>query len=176
MVEKRKSVIAKVVINILVNAVYAFSLSVLVPLMLMVFFPEQLWPNVFYAKPVIFLAVGLVFLSMGLLYIYTGSAGKTFFRLGLVTFLPGFLALVFSFYSKEIVFGMIEKYIGPFYLVEPYLGSYFEMVLPKVLTLAIAYLALGVFLIYIGVSYLRAESTRSWVKQVFGPRARIISR
>ena len=175
-VKKRESFIAKWVVRIIATFVYAFSLSIIIPLALVALFPEYLWPPVVYAKSVIFLAVGLVFLSAFVLYMYTKSVGQTLFQLGLVTFFPGFLALIFSFFSRDLVFGFIEKYVLNFVLIEPYIKSYFSLVLPRVIILAIVYLVLGVILIYLGITQLRKEATVTFVKKVFGPRARVLAR
>ncbi len=175
-VKKRESFIAKWVIRIVATFVYAFSLSIITPLALVALFPEYLWPPVIYAKSVIFLAVGLVFLSAFVLFIHTKSIGSTLFQLGIVTFVPGFLALIFSFFSREIVFGFIEKYIVQFAVIEPYIQSYFSLVLPRVLLMAIVYLVLGGILIYLGITQLRKEATVTFVKKVFGPRARVLAR
>lgn len=175
-VKKRESFIAKWVIRIVATFVYAFSLSIIVPLALVALFPEYLWPPVIYAKSVIFLAVGLVFLSAFVLYMHTKSVGLTLFQLGIVTFFPGFLALIFSFFSRDLVFKFVETYIVQFVVIEPYIKSYFSLVLPRVIILAIAYLILGGILIYLGVIQLRKEATVTFVKKVFGPRARVLAR
>lgn len=175
-VKKRESFIAKWVVRITANFVYAFSLSIIVPLVLMALFPEYLWAPVVYARPVIFLAVGLVFLSAFVLYLHTKSFGGTLFNLGLVTFFPGLLALFFSFYSRDLVFGFVENYVAPFAIVEPYIEGYLSLVLPRVLVLAVVYLVLGAALIYFGVVQLRKEATVTFVKKVFGPRARVLAR
>lgn len=175
-VKKRESFIAKWVVTISATAVYAFSLSIIVPLALMALFPEYLWAPVVYARPVIFLAVGLVFLSALVLYMYTHSLGAAFFRLGVVTFVPGLLALIFSFFSRDLVFRFIENHVVQFVRIEPYVESYLSLVLPRVIILAVAYLILGSVLIYWGVVQLRKESAVSLAKLVFGPRAKILSR
>jgi hypothetical protein len=172
-IKKSESFVAKAAVNIIATVVYAFGLSVIIPLALMALFPERVWSAVVYAKPVIFLAIGLVFLSALVLFMYTKSLGKTFFHLGVTTLVPGVLAFVFSFFSRDLVFGFVEKYVAPFAIVEPYIKSYLSLLLPRVLALTLVYFALSFVLLFFGVRQLRRESTVSLVKKVFGSSAHV---
>ncbi|MBN1644475.1 hypothetical protein JW851_00345 [Candidatus Woesearchaeota archaeon] len=172
--EKKRSVIVGLLISFIAHFVYIAGLSIMIPLLFFVFFPEHLWTSVVYAKSMIFFAVGLVVISAFVLYIYNNSIGRTFFSLGLATFVPGSLALVFSVYNKEFVFGFIRTYLKQFNLIEPYLDTYLAHSMPRVWALTVSYILIGVIFIWLGIRYSRRETTRSLAKRVFGPRARII--
>ncbi|MBD3361994.1 hypothetical protein GF358_04360 [Candidatus Woesearchaeota archaeon] len=172
--KKKGSFLTAVIVNIVAHFLYIAGLSIIIPILFLFFFPSQLWSAVNYAKPILISAIVLVVLSMIVLYVYNKSIGKTLFNLGLATFVPGAIALVFSIYNKEIVFGFIRSYFSAFEFIEPLLDSYLAHVIPTVWAVTIAYIVIGFVFIIFGVQRLRRESTKSLAKKVFGKRARIV--
>ncbi len=172
--KKKDSVVGGVIVSIVSHIIYILGLSLIIPMLFLYFFPQRLWTAVSYAKPILYVSVGLVILSMLVLYMYNKSIGKTFFSLGLATFVPGSVALLFSVYNKEIIFSYIKKYVVSFELIEPLIDTYLAHALPTVWIVTIVYLIIGFVFIWIGVQKLRMESTESMAKRVFGPRARIL--
>jgi len=171
---KKRSLLASLVINIVVHILYVAGLSTIIPLLVLRFFPEQLWESVVYAKSALYFSFALVLVSVVILYLYNKSVGKTFFNLGLITFIPGILAILFSVYNKEIIFNFVRNYFSQFDLLEPYLNTYLSHALPSVHALTVIYVFIGVVFLCVGIRLLRGEAERSWAKRVFGPKARIM--
>jgi len=171
---KKRSLLASLVVNIVAHVLYVAGLSTVIPLLVLRFFPEQLWASVIFARSALYFAFALVLVSVVILYLYNHSVGKTFFNLGLTTFIPGILAVLFSIYNKEIIFNFVRKYVVQFELLEPYIETYLAHALPGVHALTGAYILIGVLFLFVGIRMLRGEAEQSWAKRVFGPRARIM--
>jgi len=167
---ENESFLGRLLLRFFAHFCYILGLSVIIPLVFLFFLPEKLWTPVVYAKPVFYVAVFLVIFSAVILYFLKGSVGKAFFSLGLMTFIPGTLSLLFSIYNEEIVFGVIKQYVAQFDLVQPLVESYLEHIIPAVWGITVAYLGIGILLLWVGVTFLRKEFANSWFKEAFGYR------
>lgn len=156
--DKKRSFWAGLVIGIIAHIFYISGLSLVVPVLFLLFVPHQLLAAVAYARPILFSSAALVLVSVIVLYVYNESVGRTFFSLGVATFVPGLIALLFSIYNKEIIFAFIENYIAGFEMIEPVINSYLEHALPTVWIVTAVYLAVGFVFIYVGLRCLRKES------------------
>ncbi len=170
MPEEQRPFLFSLLVNIVAHFLYVLGLSVLIPIIFLLFFPEHLWEYAVYTKPLLYASIGLVIGSAILLYFYKGSIGRTFFSLGLMTLIPGALALLFSIYNQEIIFTVVKGYVAQFELIEPFLTTYLEHSLPRVWALTISYLVIGIILLWAGISFLRKEYAGQWFREAFGYR------
>lgn len=120
---------------------YVAGLAALIPLVSLILAPERLWD----VKVAVIIAFGFIFLSFMIVFWFTRSKRESFEALGLMTLIPGLLAVVFAFAGERSFLGAIAK-LGP---ASPILREWLDAYVPRSWFLAGVYILLGVGLLYV---------------------------
>ena len=121
---------------------YVAGLTSLIPLIPLLLFPEYL------ATVKVLLAFSVAFVGMGfiLLLWYTQSFKKTIFNLGVMTLIPGLLAVIFAIVGEK----KLILFVASFGKLSPLIQIYVQNYVPKGWFLAGTYILLGTLLAYLG--------------------------
>lgn len=121
---------------------YIAGLTALIPLLPLVFVPDRLIE----AKLALGFSIGLITVSFFTIFWFTHSKKESLRALGLMTLVPGGLALLFAYGGERALVNIIAN-LGPITpLVEDWLRNY----VPKSWLLAGVYIMLGSALMYVG--------------------------
>jgi hypothetical protein len=118
-------------------------------------------------------AIILLGLSILVLLFFYHNLAHTLASLGWMTFLPGLGGVFFMLFNREQVFGALASVFSGFALVEPFIIA-LQASLPQVWAFIIGYVALGFVLIHIAGRIEREHALTTTLKNVFGPRVRIL--
>ena len=171
--KKRLLSIETIIANLIAHFLFFTGLSVLIPFVALLGVPTGM---IFVNKPLVQMAlVALIFIlaSIVILYYYSHSLGRTFTNLGIITFFSGGIGILFSIYSKDVIFQVLQKHISMFDKIQPILDAYINHSLPKVRILTIGYIVLGIILLMIGHSINKKQRFVGWARRRYGPRVRI---
>lgn len=121
---------------------YVAGLTSLIPIMPLLLFPEHL------ATVKVLLVFSAAFVCMGFLLLlwYTSSFQKTLFNLGIMTLIPGLLAVIFAALGEK----KLILFIASFGTLSPLIEAYIQTYVPKGWFLAGVYILLGTALAYFG--------------------------
>jgi hypothetical protein len=140
----RKKKVVKVVkfqfIKFIAQIFYFAGLTALIPLLPLVMSPERLVQ----AKTAFGFALGAIFFGFLLVYWFSHSKKVALNTLGLMTLIPGMLAVFFNFSGPRRMAVFLE-YFGNY---SPYLERWLESYVPKAWLLAGIYITVGVILVY----------------------------
>lgn len=171
---RSESLITKFIIRYIAHALYFAGLSALIPLFAMHIVPSGIFEPSKVVNQLTLVSLAFVLASIILIYYCSRSFGRTLFNLGIITLIPGLIALIFSVFGQDVFFDFFEKHVFSFDKIRPVLGLFIEEYLPKVRFVTISYIILGSVLLFFGWSMMTRERLSGWVKNQFGPRARII--
>jgi drug/metabolite transporter superfamily protein YnfA len=129
------------VVKIIAGTVYIAGLTALIPLLPLVFSPQELVK----AEYALAAAFGFIFAGFLLVYWFSGSHRVALRALGLYTLIPGTLAVLFLFSPHHIA--KLFRLFGDLPNLEQYLQSY----LPNAWFLAGVYIIVGSFLVWLSV-------------------------
>lgn len=118
-------------------------------------------------------ALVLLIISVLILFCYHRNLARTLASLGLMTLVPGIGALVLMIVNKDVVFAIFARFLFGFGKIEPYLDSYIESAIPKTWLFIVAYILLGLLLLYVAGRIEYEHTLVGYFRRVFGPRARI---
>lgn len=130
------------VIKWIARLFYVAGLTSLIPLAPLLLFPEHL------ATVKVLLVFSAAFVCMGFLLLlwYTSSLRKTLFNLGIMTLIPGLLAVLFAALGEK----KLILFIASFGKLGPIIEAYVQTYVPKGWFLAGIYILLGTILAYLG--------------------------
>jgi hypothetical protein len=80
----------------------------------------------------------------------TGSLSDSLRALGLLTFLPGFIGILFAIFGREMLIARFAETVPRFTEVRPAIELYLDRVVPQVLYLTVGFFVAGVLLIFLG--------------------------
>lgn len=143
-------------ITILLRIIFGFffmtGLSALIPFVLVLKLPEQisylggmLTGDGYF---ILVVAAVLIFISVFGVFLYRKTWSKTLFSLGLMSFGPGLISLLISFFGKKPLVILLSK-IPEYDAVQSLAINYLDRTLPQLWYLTAAYISLGMILIYI---------------------------
>lgn len=118
-------------------------------------------------------ALALLGFSVLILLFHHRSIAHTLASLGWMTLIPGLGALGFMIFNRDAVMNMLSSVIFGFGKIEPYVAAYLNSALPKVWVVIVVYILLGAILLYIAGRMESQHAITSYVRRIFGPRARI---
>ncbi|MBS3147390.1 hypothetical protein J4219_00735 [Candidatus Woesearchaeota archaeon] len=121
---------------------YVAGLTSLIPLIPLLLFPEHL------ATVKVLLVFSIAFVCMGFLLLlwYTQSFKRTIFNLGIMTLIPGLLAVIFTVLGEK----KLILFVASFGKLSPLIQTYVQNYVPKGWFLAGTYILLGTLLAYFG--------------------------
>jgi len=137
------------VVRTIVSIVYELALASLIPLTIVLFTPGFAVNLEFMQN--VSAVIGLILVCFIILVWNKGKVYKAWTTLGLMTLLPGILALSFIYISPKTLFRLASQHFANFTKIEPVLESYIQHSLPKVAILMYAYVLIGCILIWLGL-------------------------
>ncbi len=119
-------------------------------------------------------ALALLGMSALILLCYHRNFAHTLASLGWMTLLPGLGALFFMIFRREQVFGLLSRFVVGFGKIEPAVNSYLGRALPNLWIFIAGYIVIGFVLIYFAGRIESEHAITSYLRRIFGPRARIV--
>jgi len=129
------------IIEYIARFFYFAGLTALIPLTPLLLFPQKLVE----AKVAFGIALTLIFIGFFIVYIVSHSKKVALRSLGLMTLIPGLLAVFFIYSGPR----RITKLLNMFGEASPFLEKWITTYMPKGWLLASVYIILGCYLIWI---------------------------
>lgn len=160
------------IVGFIAKLLYFSSLTALIPFGAMILTQKtESLPATLRFLPIT--ALALLGFSVLMLLFHHKSLAHTLASLGWMTLLPGIGALGFMIFNKAAVFNVLNSAIFGFSKIQPYVAAYLDSALPKVWIVIGVYILLGFILVYIAGRMESKHAITSYIRRVFGPRARI---
>jgi hypothetical protein len=145
------SIAGSVAWRLFVSTTYTTGLTLLIPFVLLRLQPEELRMVPVGTSPVLlWLAIGLMTVALVVRLWMTRSLSGSLRALGLLTFIPGFIGILFAIFGREMLMARFATTIPRFAEVRPAIELYLDRVVPQVLYLTIGFFVAGVLLIFLG--------------------------
>jgi hypothetical protein len=137
--------------RLFVSTAYTTGLTLLIPFVVVRLQPEELRLVPVGTSPVLlWLAIGLMTAALVVRLWMTGSLSDSLRALGLLTFLPGFIGILFAIFGREMLIARFAETVPRFTEVRPAIELYLDRVVPQVLYLTVGFFVAGVLLIFLG--------------------------
>ncbi|MEM4369122.1 MAG: hypothetical protein QXU88_02255, partial [Candidatus Woesearchaeota archaeon] len=146
--------IFRAIARYLARLAYVTGLTALIPLVVI---QTHFAPRAFTAS------IALVGIAILIMLMVEGSFGQTVKRLGLMTFVPGILAILFILFGKEVILMPLVDY---FPAVGPAIAAYLERTVPSVTVLAISFFVIGFILWRVGSVLTKKEFYAARIKEI----------
>ena len=147
--KKVMDIASGLIVRSIVSIIYELALASLIPLTIVLFTPGFVLDWNFAGS--VLAVLGLISVCFIILVWNKGKVHKAWTSLGLMTLLPGALALLFIYISPETLFNIISQHFSSFITIEPILTEYINHSLPKVTILMYAYVLIGCILVWFGL-------------------------
>ena len=98
----------------------------------------------------LWVAIGLMVAALVVRLRATGSLSGTLRALGFLTFLPGFLGILFTLFGRERLLSRFAETVPRFQDVRPAIELYLDRAVPQVLYLTVGFFVAGAVLIFLG--------------------------
>lgn len=148
-----------VVWSVIVSLLYIAGLTLLIPLVFLFVFPQEMDIVSPSTSPIlVWTAVGLILASFFITLTFKKSLGGALKSLGRVTFIPGLIGLVFSLVGRDLVLLYMAGTIPGFNQLKPLLSLYLDNAVPHVRYLTLGFFVLGVVFWLLG-DKLEADAT-----------------
>jgi hypothetical protein len=108
----------------------------------------------------LWIAIGLMVTALVVRLWATHSLSGSLRALGFLTFLPGFLGILFTLFGRDTLLTRFAETVPRFQDVRPAIELYLDRVVPQVLYLTVGFFVAGAFLIFLG-SRMEPRSARS---------------
>lgn len=141
--KKVKRIVLFELVRFVAQFFYFAGLTSLIPLLPLLLSPWKL----LHAYVAFSVACGFVLLSFFLVYLFTESKRVALRSLGLMTLIPGFIAVVFGFLGPRRVSWLYANIEVP--LVDPLIEQWLNSSVPKAWLLAGIYIVVGVILVWV---------------------------
>lgn len=148
-----EGVLVGLIVRALAGLFYVAGLTVVIPLALFLISPPPDIVAMAYLTAYFTAAVVVVLVSVIIIFWWKKSFGKTLKTLGVMTLIPGIIALLFTMYGKEVVLNWFSSRVPNFIHVEPILMRYVDIAVPKLGWLTFVYIVLGVGLFVWGMRH-----------------------
>jgi hypothetical protein len=137
--------------RLFVSTAYTTGLTLLIPFVALRLQPEEFRLVPVGTSPVLlWLAIGLMIAALVVRLWMTRSLSGSLRALGLLTFLPGFIGILFAIFGREMLMTRFATTIPRFEEVRPAIELYLDRVVPQVLYLTVGFFVAGVLLIFLG--------------------------
>jgi hypothetical protein len=147
--------------RLFVSAAYTTGLTLLIPYVVFRVQPEDLRLVPVGTSPVLlWIAIGLMVTALVVRLWATHSLSGSLRALGFLTFLPGFLGILFTLFGRDTLLTRFAETVPRFQDVRPAIELYLDRVVPQVLYLTVGFFVAGAFLIFLG-SRMEPRSARS---------------
>jgi hypothetical protein len=140
-----------VIWRVIISVLYITGLTLLIPFVFLFVFPQEYDIVSPATSPVlIWSAMFMILVSIFVTVMYKKSLGAAFKSLGRVTFIPGFIGLIFSIFGRDVVLLYLAGTIPAFQKVQSLLTLYVDAAVPRVRYLTLGFFVLGVVLWLMG--------------------------
>jgi hypothetical protein len=137
--------------RLFVSAAYTTGLTLLIPYVVLRLQPEDLKLVPVGMSPVLlWIAIGLMVTALGVRLWATGSLSGSLRALGFLTFLPGFLGILFALFGREKLLERFAETVPRFQDARPAIELYLDRAVPQVVYLTVGFFVAGVVLILLG--------------------------
>ena len=155
--------------RLFVSAAYTTGLTLLIPFVLLRIQPAELKLVPVGTSPVLlWVAIGLMAAALIVRLWVTRSLSGSLKALGMLTFLPGFLGILFSLFGREWLLNQFADTVPRFQEVRPAIDLYLDRAVPQVVYLTVGFFVAGVLLLVLG-SRLAPARRPAWSRGVSGP-------
>lgn len=172
MAKERKKIALGFLLSWIAAVIYMTALAFLIPLIVVLLFP----PDIFILPPNVgtlaFIAAGLVVLSIIILMLRKKTIGDSLVSLAMLTLIVGAIAAVFVIFGKENIMNMLG-FLGALKPAAEGYIEYWELFIPRAWISIAAYFVLAIILWIIGNSRRRTQYQISWMQRMFGKRIKI---
>ena len=137
--------------RLFVSVSYIAGLALLIPLVFVQVFPENLDVVPPGTSPILaWVAAGLVTAAFLVRVWGTGSIGSALRGLGWMTFVPGAVGLVLSVVGRDVALGYLARALPRFPEVKDLVALYVDSAVPRVRYLTVGFFGLGAVLLWLG--------------------------
>ena len=137
--------------RVFVSATYTTGLALLIPFVLVRIQPAELKLVPAAMSPVLlWLAIGLMAAALIVRLLVTRSLSGTLKALGMMTFLPGFIGILFTLFGREWLLTRFARTVPRFEEVRPAIDLYLDRAVPQVLYLTVGFFVAGGLLLVLG--------------------------
>jgi hypothetical protein len=137
--------------RVFVSTAYTTGLTLLIPFVALRLQPAELQLVPVGTSPMLlWLAIGLMTAALVVRLWVTRSLSSSLRALGLLTFLPGFIGILFAIFGRDMLMTRFSGTIPRFQEVRPAIELYLDRVVPQVLYLTVGFFVAGVLLILLG--------------------------
>lgn len=149
--------------RLFVSVAYTTGLTLLIPYVVLRLQPADLKLVPVGMSPVLlWVAIGLMVAALAVRLSATHSLSGSLRALGFLTFLPGFIGILFTLFGREALLGRFAETVPRFQDVRPAIELYLDRAVPQVLYLTVGFFVAGAVLILLGSRFApRAPSARS---------------
>lgn len=155
------SVAGAVAWRLFVSTAYTTGLTLLIPFVALRIQPAELQLVPVGTSPVLlWIAIGLMTAALVVRLWVTRSLSGTLRALGWLTFLPGFIGILFAIFGREMLLTRFAETIPRFQEVRPAIELYLDRVVPQVLYLTVGFFVAGVLMLLLGSRLTPREPSR----------------
>ena len=155
------SVAGAVAWRLFVSTAYTTGLTLLIPFVALRIQPAELQLVPVGMSPVLlWIAIGLMTAALVVRLWVTRSLSGTLRALGWLTFLPGFIGILFAIFGREMLLTRFAETIPRFQEVRPAIELYLDRVVPQVLYLTVGFFVAGVLMLLLGSRLAPREPSR----------------
>lgn len=148
--------------RLFVSIAYTTGLTLLIPYVALRLQPEEFRLVPVGTSPVLlWIAIGLMAGALAIRLWMTRSLGDSLRALGFLTFLPGFMGILFALFGRETLLSRFAETVPRFQEIRPAIDLYLDRVVPQVLYLTVGFFAAGAALILLGSRLARREPASS---------------
>ncbi|MBW3004525.1 hypothetical protein KY310_01725 [Candidatus Woesearchaeota archaeon] len=169
---EKKSVVLAWIVGWIAAAIYITGLAFLVPFVILLLFP----PEVFILPPnlvtLTLIAVAFVIISAVILAMQKKSLGDSFVSLAIMTFLVCIIAALLALFGQDKILSFLD-FLGALKPVAEGYVAYWAYFVPKVWISIAGYFVLGVILWVAGNRIRREQHQISLMQRVFGKKIKI---
>lgn len=143
--------VARFIIRYFFKIVYTLGLVFIIFFLSTTKAPSEL--GLWKGTPAALAGIASILVIVGVIGVYLTcqrSWARSLRSLGLWTLIPGIIALLTSVYGANLVYSLVEK-TTRLEITQPIIDAYMDRRVPKVWTLTVAYIFIGLFLYITGV-------------------------
>ena len=145
------SVTGSIAWRLFVSLAYTTGLTLLIPYVVLRLQPADLKLVPVGMSPVLlWVAIGLMVAALIVRLRATGSLSGTLRALGFLTFLPGFLGILFTLFGRERLLSRFAETVPRFQDLRPAIELYLDRAVPQVVYLTVGFFVAGAVLIFLG--------------------------
>jgi hypothetical protein len=145
------SVAGSVAWRLFVSTAYTTGLTLLIPYVVLRLQPAELRLVPVGLSPVLlWVAIGLMAIALVVRLWATGSLSGSLRALGVLTFVPGFVGILFTLFGRETLLARFAETVPRFQDVRPAVELYLDRAVPQVFYLTVGFFVAGTALILLG--------------------------